>query len=778
LNMDYHISYAKPLTSLVCAKRLNIESSPKFPMRMHQVAFRPKTNSYDAFSVEMMQDEILSLALFGTNGIEMIPPGIDDAMQSPNFKVPWLTMLHQVSKYCDELDINVSIWYPAFFPRYETTEEIATAESHWKLVFSELQRLDYLFVPGGDPGGRNAKELFAVLEKQTSFMREHFFPEAKTLVSSQYGLSFSVDLGLTEPWEPLQEEKLWFEELKSPKVQSFLDGVVYSPWSAIPIDEFRANVPACLPIRNYPDLCHVQTCEMPVHGWDLSFALTNNRESVNPRPREMARIIEDQSPFTMGCGCYSEGVNDDINKYTWTALHWGSDFKGPLENATPDRVLETMVRQYVCFLCDQPRVVNQMVGLVFCLEQNWQGDLLASKSILETHTLLRDVENSMVPRHASNWRLNMLRFRANHDVFLYSRLKQETSATNKAIDGLISDCQIATAVEHLQVQYMEQKLCDSLVDSSSLKSHLNVMQLSVHASIMHMYGQLVAMASVLQCQIGYQLSIGLGSQHRQRGGYFDLAWAPLGDAQYLHKMLELLTSDQPKSGKETLLLNRFNQSLDEMRGTGSYRTLWYASFGDSAANAIPGSTCAPTQPIPVNQVMPPYRALELGEDPVYFQRPLTEFLDISNDRVLKDLYGGLIPRAWRSYLVPIWPRTNNWELRFPFDQLSATTNQLSIRITYLGEDLNCHGGDWEELDRESMPVKLMCNGIQLHDFLGGQEFTRSFEYRLDSKSVLAAKESNLLTFTFLSKFTNKATFRYVPIPVAEFWILQDFVSQE
>ena len=46
------------------------------------MAYRPKTNSYDAFTVEMMRQEVLDLVLFGSNGIEMIPPGIDDAMQA------------------------------------------------------------------------------------------------------------------------------------------------------------------------------------------------------------------------------------------------------------------------------------------------------------------------------------------------------------------------------------------------------------------------------------------------------------------------------------------------------------------------------------------------------------------------------------------------------------------------------------------------------------------------------------------------------------------------
>ena len=55
-HLDFHQSYAARLQSL-CAvsETLLIESTPKYWMRQHQVAYRPKTNSYDAFTVEMMK---------------------------------------------------------------------------------------------------------------------------------------------------------------------------------------------------------------------------------------------------------------------------------------------------------------------------------------------------------------------------------------------------------------------------------------------------------------------------------------------------------------------------------------------------------------------------------------------------------------------------------------------------------------------------------------------------------------------------------------------------
>jgi hypothetical protein len=50
----------------------HILSAPRFMMRQHQIAYRPKTNTYDAFDLSMMRREIIELALFGMNAVEVI----------------------------------------------------------------------------------------------------------------------------------------------------------------------------------------------------------------------------------------------------------------------------------------------------------------------------------------------------------------------------------------------------------------------------------------------------------------------------------------------------------------------------------------------------------------------------------------------------------------------------------------------------------------------------------------------------------------------------------
>src|SRR5262249_19274494 len=66
----------------------NIATAPKYPVRGHQLGYRPKTNSYDAWALPMWEQYIRDLAVFGTNAIELIPPRSDDADDSPHFPLP------------------------------------------------------------------------------------------------------------------------------------------------------------------------------------------------------------------------------------------------------------------------------------------------------------------------------------------------------------------------------------------------------------------------------------------------------------------------------------------------------------------------------------------------------------------------------------------------------------------------------------------------------------------------------------------------------------------
>ena len=87
--------------------------------------------------------------------------------------------------------------------------------------------------------------------------------------------------------------------------------------------QFREMVPDRYPIRNYPDITHTLSSQFPVPDWDVAFATTIGREPVNPRPVDEEHCFRISQPGTTGMLTYSEGCNDDVNKFVWSSLSWG-----------------------------------------------------------------------------------------------------------------------------------------------------------------------------------------------------------------------------------------------------------------------------------------------------------------------------------------------------------------------------------------------------------------------------------------------------------------------
>ena len=105
-------------------ERLNLTSAPRYPLRGHQLGYRPKTNSYDAWDLAQWERYIRELAVFGTNAIELIPPRSDDAADSPHFPLPPLEMMAGMSRICADYGLDVWIWYPAMDRDYADPETV------------------------------------------------------------------------------------------------------------------------------------------------------------------------------------------------------------------------------------------------------------------------------------------------------------------------------------------------------------------------------------------------------------------------------------------------------------------------------------------------------------------------------------------------------------------------------------------------------------------------------------------------------------------------------
>jgi hypothetical protein len=393
--------------SIALEGELRLATAPKVRLRGHQLGYRPKTNSYDAWTVAMWEQYIRDLAVFGTNAIELIPPRSDDAADSPHFPLPPMRMMIEMSRLADEYGLDVWIWYPALDRDYSDPATVEFALKEWGEVFRQLPRIDAVFVPGGDPGHTQPKHLMALLEKQAANLRR-YHPRAGMWVSPQ---SFS-QAWLEEFFAILKSEPAW------------LSGIAAGPQIRISLAELRARVPKRYPIRDYPDITHSRHCQYPAPDWDAAFALTEGREVINPRPLGHARIFRLARPYTDGFITYSEGCNDDVNKILWSALGWD-----------PEADVAVILREYARYFIGE-RWEDAFAQGLLALERNWQGPLLTNAGVQTTLDQFRAIEQAATPQELANWRLQMALYRAYYDACLRSRLIRETALEEEAMGVL------------------------------------------------------------------------------------------------------------------------------------------------------------------------------------------------------------------------------------------------------------------------------------------------------------------------------------------------------
>lgn len=384
------------------------ESAPAYPLRGHQLGYRPKTNSYDAWSVPMWEQYIRDLAVFGANAVELIPPRSDDDADSPHFPLPPMRMMVEMSRLLDEYGLDVWVWYPAMDSNYDDPAGVESAVREWSEVLSQLPRVDNVFVPGGDPGHTEPKVLMRLLERQAESIRR-LHRNAGVWVSPQ---------GFTQAW---MDQFLTILREDQP---DWLAGVVYGPQVRIPLARFRDLVPARYPIRDYPDITHCRQCQYPPLDWDVAWALTEGREGINPRPLDEARIIRATQRHTIGFITYSEGCNDDVNKAIWSALGWD-----------PEEDVGEVLREYSRYFIGDKVADSFALGLLG-LERNWRGSAMLNSGIPVTLSYFQEMERDATPQMRLNWRFQQALYRAYYDAYVRVRSNCETLQDGLAISIL------------------------------------------------------------------------------------------------------------------------------------------------------------------------------------------------------------------------------------------------------------------------------------------------------------------------------------------------------
>jgi hypothetical protein len=218
----------------------------------------------------------------------------------------------------------------------------------------------------------------------------------------------------------------WLDEFYSivRNEPAWLTGIVFGPQVRVSLAALRKAIPAKYPIRHYPDITHTIRSQYPAPDWDLAFPLTLGREPVNPRPVDQANIFRLLQPMTNGFLTYSEGCNDDVNKFVWSTLGWN-----------PNADLHAALREYAQYFIG-PHLAGAFADGLFALERNWRGPLLANAQVRTTLQQFRSMERAATPQDKLNWRFQQALYRAYYDAYVQERLLHETAAEQRAMDAL------------------------------------------------------------------------------------------------------------------------------------------------------------------------------------------------------------------------------------------------------------------------------------------------------------------------------------------------------
>lgn len=384
---------------------LDVQSTPAYAIRGHQLGYRQHSNTYDAWDEARYDRYIRDLALFGANSIENIP--LQDTRQSPHFPLSREAMNVAISRICARYDVDYWIWTPADFDLADApkrAETLATLDA----LFGRMPRLDAIFVPGGDPG-HNAPELvLPYLEDLAARVQRHH-PRAKVWLSLQWFSKSQID---------------WIYTQINGTPRPWLGGLVAGP-SSPPVAETRARLHPRYQLRDYPDITHAVRAQYVVPDWDPAYNFTLGREPINPRPVFYAGIHDRLAPHTDGFISYSDGVNDDVNKAIWSRKAWA-----PGESAR-----QILIEYARLFFGDG--VAERAADGLLALEKNWEGPLATNGSVDGTLAHWQRLE-AEAPALEGNWRWQQALFRAYYDAYTRHRLLRETDIEQRANVALLT----------------------------------------------------------------------------------------------------------------------------------------------------------------------------------------------------------------------------------------------------------------------------------------------------------------------------------------------------
>ena len=370
---------------------LSVSSSPKLQIRGHHITYHfPNDSMFQAKS--LYEQYLRELIYFGLNHVSVSSPA--------------------EAQLAMKYGMDISMYMANLGDDFQSTEGIKKELEKREAIFRNMPKLNEIFVPGGDPGDLDPDVLFSWLEKLAPVLLK-YHPDARIWVSPQNNNKGKA----TAEWY-----QSFFEHVN--RDYSWFGGVVFGPWTRVPLEEIREIVNERIPIRRFPDITHLFGCQYPAPELDWVFAHTLSRMSIQPRPEGFKHIHNLYANLVVGARPYSEGNSDDVNKFVWSDQDWNLN--------TP--AIETL-RDYARLFIG-PDYTETIAQGILALEKNLQGQLIDNDNIEKTLLQWQEMERTAEPEVLQNPRFQLGLVRAYYDAYQKQRLMYENVLEFRAMETL------------------------------------------------------------------------------------------------------------------------------------------------------------------------------------------------------------------------------------------------------------------------------------------------------------------------------------------------------
>jgi len=263
---------------------VRVATAPRYPIRGHMMIPGGEFIEWDRAAWEQY---IRDLAIFGTNSFE----------------------LNKGRRFVAEIidSYGLDLWL--FFGHGDVVDMKTLKDVEKR--FADLKGLDHVFIPLGDSSGTERPTIMIPAAEWFAPLLKEVHPQAGIWLSYQCQRDHA---------EHDNEYIFTYLDTRRP---SWLEGMVYGPWSRGGIRDVRLWTPGRYKIRHYPDICHNRRCQYAIPKWDRAFARVWGRNGIRAMPRMMARVHNVTAPLTQGFIAYNHtGCNNDLAKFVWSTMAW------------------------------------------------------------------------------------------------------------------------------------------------------------------------------------------------------------------------------------------------------------------------------------------------------------------------------------------------------------------------------------------------------------------------------------------------------------------------